>query len=248
MERESRSSRATAPICGGASAPARSRWRTWRACPPRRLLAGAARVCPATATCSRGHGRRQGRYSTAGISGKRSPGSSCGCAAPAGAKGCACWRPGRPTCTAAASMPGDACRTLCGAKSCRRSPWAPLRAATTRCRPAGRRRRCWPTGHGLTALLTWGLERRHRRWTTFSIACTRAPGGAARPSCGPAAGLALMASGPYLAWLPLELLVRLPGRPLSPLPLKFGRRRAVRPAWCCAARRRAWRRCAPCAT
>ena len=39
------------------------------------------------------------------------------------------------------------------------------------------------------------------------------------------AGLALMASGPYLAWLPLELLVRLPGRPLSPLPLKFGRRR-----------------------
>lgn len=41
-----------------------------------------------------------------------------------------------------------------------------------------------------------------------------------------AAGLALMASGPYLAWLPLELLVRLPGRPLSPLPLKFGRRRS----------------------
>ena len=40
-----------------------------------------------------------------------------------------------------------------------------------------------------------------------------------------AAGLALMASGPYLAWLPLELLVRLPGRPLSPLPLEFGRRR-----------------------
>ena len=41
------------------------------------------------------------------------------------------------------------------------------------------------------------------------------------------AGLALMASGPYLAWLPLEPLVRPPGRPLSPLPLKFGRRRAV---------------------
>ena len=40
-----------------------------------------------------------------------------------------------------------------------------------------------------------------------------------------AAGLALMASGPYLAWLPLELLARLPGRPLSPLPLEFGRRR-----------------------
>ena len=40
-----------------------------------------------------------------------------------------------------------------------------------------------------------------------------------------AAGPALMASGPYLAWLPLELLARLPGRPLSPLPLGFGRRR-----------------------
>ena len=34
-----------------------------------------------------------------------------------------------------------------------------------------------------------------------------------------------MASGPYLAWLPLELLARLPGRPLSPLPVEFGRRR-----------------------
>ena len=40
-----------------------------------------------------------------------------------------------------------------------------------------------------------------------------------------AAGLALIASGPYLAWLPLEMLVRLPGRPLAALPLKFGRRR-----------------------
>ncbi len=40
-----------------------------------------------------------------------------------------------------------------------------------------------------------------------------------------AAGLVLMASGPYLAWLPLELLVRLPGRTLSALPLEFGRRR-----------------------
>ena len=39
------------------------------------------------------------------------------------------------------------------------------------------------------------------------------------------AGVALMASGPYLAWLPLELLAGLPGRPLSPLPLEFGRRR-----------------------
>ena len=40
-----------------------------------------------------------------------------------------------------------------------------------------------------------------------------------------AAGLALMAAGPYLAWLPLELLAGLPGRPLRPLPLAFGRRR-----------------------
>ena len=40
-----------------------------------------------------------------------------------------------------------------------------------------------------------------------------------------AAGLGLMASGPYLAWLPLELLARLPRQPLSPLPLEFGRRR-----------------------
>ena len=34
-----------------------------------------------------------------------------------------------------------------------------------------------------------------------------------------------MAAGPHLAWLPLELLARLPGRPLSPLPLEFGRQR-----------------------
>ena len=40
-----------------------------------------------------------------------------------------------------------------------------------------------------------------------------------------AAGLAVLMSGPYLAWLPLELLARLPGRPLSPQPLEFGRRR-----------------------
>ena len=38
------------------------------------------------------------------------------------------------------------------------------------------------------------------------------------------AGLALMASGPYLAWLPLELLARVPCRPLAPLPLAFERR------------------------
>ncbi len=39
------------------------------------------------------------------------------------------------------------------------------------------------------------------------------------------AGLALLAAGPWLAWLPLELLDRLPGAPLRALPLAFGRRR-----------------------
>lgn len=40
-----------------------------------------------------------------------------------------------------------------------------------------------------------------------------------------AAGLLLMASGPYLAWLSLTFLERLPGRFLRPLPLEFGRYR-----------------------
>ncbi len=39
------------------------------------------------------------------------------------------------------------------------------------------------------------------------------------------AGLTLLAAGPWLAWLPLDLLDRLPGMPLRPLPLSFGRRR-----------------------
>ena len=39
------------------------------------------------------------------------------------------------------------------------------------------------------------------------------------------AGLALLAAGPWLAWLPLDLLDRLPGTPLRALPLDFGRRR-----------------------
>ena len=38
-----------------------------------------------------------------------------------------------------------------------------------------------------------------------------------------AAGLLLMAGGPYLAWLSLTFLERLPGRFLVPLPLEFGR-------------------------
>ena len=39
------------------------------------------------------------------------------------------------------------------------------------------------------------------------------------------AGLTLLAAGPWLAWLPLDLLDRLPGTPLKALPLAFGRRR-----------------------
>ncbi|MDE0150095.1 MAG: LysR family transcriptional regulator [Rhodospirillaceae bacterium] len=39
------------------------------------------------------------------------------------------------------------------------------------------------------------------------------------------AGLTLLAAGPWLAWLPLDLLDRLPGTPLRALPLAFGRRR-----------------------
>ena len=39
------------------------------------------------------------------------------------------------------------------------------------------------------------------------------------------AGLLLMAGGPYLAWLSLPLLDRLPGRFLRPLPVSLGRHR-----------------------
>lgn len=39
------------------------------------------------------------------------------------------------------------------------------------------------------------------------------------------AGVPLLAGGPWLAWLPLELIERLPGAPLKALPLTFGRRR-----------------------
>ena len=39
------------------------------------------------------------------------------------------------------------------------------------------------------------------------------------------AGLLLLTAGPWLAWLPLELLDALPGAPIAPLPLTFGRRR-----------------------
>ena len=39
------------------------------------------------------------------------------------------------------------------------------------------------------------------------------------------AGLTLLAAGPWLAWLPLDPLDRLPGTPLKALPLDFGRRR-----------------------
>ena len=37
------------------------------------------------------------------------------------------------------------------------------------------------------------------------------------------AGLLLLAAGPWLAWLPLDLLRALPGTPIAPLPLEFGR-------------------------
>ena len=36
------------------------------------------------------------------------------------------------------------------------------------------------------------------------------------------AGLTLLAAGPWLAWLPLDLLDRLPGSPLRARPLSFG--------------------------
>ena len=36
------------------------------------------------------------------------------------------------------------------------------------------------------------------------------------------AGLTLLAAGRWLAWLPLDLLDRLPERPLRALPLDFG--------------------------
>ena len=39
------------------------------------------------------------------------------------------------------------------------------------------------------------------------------------------AGLTLLAGDLWLAWLPLDLLDRLPGTPLRALPLEFGRRR-----------------------
>jgi hypothetical protein len=39
------------------------------------------------------------------------------------------------------------------------------------------------------------------------------------------AGLSLMATGPYLAWVPLGFLERMPGPAIRPLPLAFRRRR-----------------------
>ena len=37
-----------------------------------------------------------------------------------------------------------------------------------------------------------------------------------------AAGLVALAPGPWLAWLPVELLSRLPGGPVRPLPVETG--------------------------
>ena len=40
-----------------------------------------------------------------------------------------------------------------------------------------------------------------------------------------AEGLLLLAEGPWLSWLPLPFLSRLPALGIEPLPLSFGRRR-----------------------
>ena len=40
-----------------------------------------------------------------------------------------------------------------------------------------------------------------------------------------AAGLLLLTTGPWLSWLPLALLARLPGLGVEPLAINFGRRR-----------------------
>ena len=42
---------------------------------------------------------------------------------------------------------------------------------------------------------------------------------------GAAAGLLLLAEGPWLAWLPFAFVVRNPELGLKPLPISFGRRR-----------------------
>ena len=42
-----------------------------------------------------------------------------------------------------------------------------------------------------------------------------------------AAGLVLLAEGPWLSWLPFAFLARLPALGLKPLPLVFGRRRSA---------------------
>ena len=82
-----------------------------------------------------------------------------------------------------------------------------------------------PTGVRPTALGAVAAEQARRLLRAYEEAEDRIGGALAGRIRAGAAGLALMASGPYLAWLPLELLARLPGRPLSSLPLEFGRRR-----------------------
>ena len=71
------------------------------------------------------------------VSGNRFPGSSCGCEAPAGPRGCACWTPATATCIAAAWTVTSACPDIFDASRCRPSPWSSSRTATTRCRLAG---------------------------------------------------------------------------------------------------------------
>ena len=82
-----------------------------------------------------------------------------------------------------------------------RSPWIDIDAPATTAPGDGR--------PSLAALLEQLYETTHTRVKTIIRAGT--------------AGLFLMARGPYLAWLSLTFLERLPGMFLRPLPVAFGR-------------------------
>ena len=83
-----------------------------------------------------------------------------------------------------------------------RCPWLEC-YASARASPAGR-------GPSLASI----LERLHER-------TGMRPGPVLRAG---AAGLALLAEGPWLSWVPFAFLARLPALDLKPLPLVFGRR------------------------
>ena len=141
-------------------------------------------------------------------------------------KACAVWPPARATCTAAASttaarLPGFL----------RRERFVDLTAGIV----AARR-------HPLLARSATLDDLARCPWIDYDAAASIAPGDP-RPSLlrllaelnertathvhdvirTASAGLLLMTTGPYLAWLSLELLERLPGAFLRPLPLAFGR-------------------------